>query len=139
MMPYSYVRYSADGTQTTFPIVFDGGPPLRPSHVKVYVDGALKALTTDYVLDASTTEVQFNAAPSAGEDNVVVLRSTPDTAATRTVSFRPGSIITARDLDESTIASIYVAQEVADRFAIQIDPATGGIVGFVAFDFGSIS
>lgn len=138
-MPYSYVRYSANGTQQNFPIVFQGGPPLRPSHVKVYVGGVLQNFGEHYTLDNATTQVQFFSAPAAGEDNVVILRSTPETASTRVVSFSPGSIITARDLDEATIAGIYVSQEIADRFAIQVDPVTGGIVGAVSFDFGEIT
>ena len=51
-MANSYVTYTGDGATTDY--TFNKGY-ITSSHVKVYVDGVLKAVTTDYTWFNSTT------------------------------------------------------------------------------------
>ncbi len=61
-------RFSADGTETEF--------VLRESDLtsidKVYVNGILRVITTDYTVNLSTGKVTFLTAPIVGQDNVEI-------------------------------------------------------------------
>lgn len=66
--------YNGDGVSTTFYTPYF----LKDADLKVYVDGALKVLTTDYAVSgagvAAGGSVIFVSAPSAGSSNVIIIR-----------------------------------------------------------------
>ena len=142
----TYLRYNGNGTTATFAVSFAGGGPLRRQHVLVYVGGVLRSDGTHYDLSSDMTQVTFRTGhvPPAGTGNVVLIRSSPSTAATRVVDFAPGAIITATNLDEASLNAMYVAQEAGDRNALTYSPITNQVDGGgrtivnVAIDFGPV-
>jgi hypothetical protein len=108
-MALSYVSYVAPGAVTDFTITFDY---IAQSYVKVYLDGVLQTLTTDYTYFNATT-IRFNVAPTASE--VVRLeRETENTV--RLVDFQDAGNLTEADLDLSALQSFHMAQESIDDF-----------------------
>jgi microcystin-dependent protein len=106
-MANSYVNYTGDGATTNFTVTFGY---IAQSHVKVYLDGVLQTLTTDYIW-LSSTVIQFNTAPAASEA-IQFRRETSPT--TRLVDYtQPGSL-TEEDLDTDSLQAFYLAQEAND-------------------------
>lgn len=66
-MAHSQVEYTGDGSTKDFVFVFDGPSPgyTAQADVKVYVDGVLKTVTTDYTFKDDTT-ISFVTAPALG-------------------------------------------------------------------------
>ena len=90
---------------------------LDSSHVKVKASGVLLT-TDDYTISGTTVTITG----SYGDGDVIIYRETPgSTQATRNtpenqyVDFANGSVITEADLDNSSLQSIYVAQEAMDK------------------------
>jgi uncharacterized protein (UPF0147 family) len=109
-MSYSLAPYVGDGLLVNFPVPF---AYIDKAHVQVYVNGVLKALTTDYTW-TTTTNIQLKAAPEAG--SVVVLkRVTP--ASSRMVDFQDAAVLTEADLDLSAVQLLYISQEAFDAAA----------------------
>lgn len=141
----TFVRYTGNGTQVTFPVSLPDGAPLRREHVQVYVAGSMRTHGTHYVFSSGLADVVFLAgnAPPSGQE-VLIRRVTPSTASTRVVDFMPGSVVTSTQLDESQLNSLYVAQEVADRNRLVYDPITnvvngqGVLVTNISLDMGTI-
>ena len=110
---YSYNRVVSTGSDTDFPITFDY---LSTSHIKVFVDGEEKELTTDYTINTSTEKVVFNSAPTSGSV-ILIQRFTPKTKEnfqSDVVDFTDGSILTEKDLDNAALGLLYIAQEAED-------------------------
>ena len=104
---------------------------LDSSHVKVKASGVLLT-TDDYTISGTTVTITG----SYGDGDVIIYRETPgSTQATRNtpenqyVDFANGSVITEADLDNSSLQSIYVAQEAMDK-ALEAE-ATPGASGNV--------
>ena len=101
---------NGDGSTVTFNFPFEY---LEESDVKVSVDGLVKTQDTDYTF-SSLTEITFVTAPPVGTGNVRIFRETEiDNLRTQ---FFAGSAIRAQDLNENFNQTLYVTQEVSDRF-----------------------
>jgi hypothetical protein len=111
-MPNSYVTYTASAGQTVFSgISFPGGPALSASHIKAYVNGVERSCTATGSLNSPT--VTLSSAAASG-DIIRIARLTPATAATRFINFTDGDVLTASDLDNAMLNSLYAAQEAQD-------------------------
>jgi len=101
---------NGDGVTVTFNFPFEY---LEESDVKVSVDGLVKTQDTDYTF-SSLTEITFVTAPPSGTGNIRIFRETEiDNLRTQ---FFAGSAIRAQDLNENFNQTLYVTQEVSDRF-----------------------
>lgn len=101
---------NGDGNAVTFNFPFEY---LEESDVKVSVDGLVKTQDTDYTF-SSLTEITFVTPPPVGTGNVRIFRETEiDNLRTQ---FFAGSAIRAQDLNENFNQTLYVTQEVSDRF-----------------------
>jgi hypothetical protein len=129
-MAHSYIKYSGNGATSKFALAFIGGSALRKDHVKVYV-GGVEQLPNQYSIDNGVTEVTFGAGaiPPSGTNNIVIKRVTPETASQRVVDFAPGSVLTAKDLDESSLNALYASQETKDANALVFDPVSNVVDG----------
>jgi hypothetical protein len=129
-MPYSYVTYTATAGQTAFgPITFTGGAALRDSHIKAYVNGNLVSATVSGSLSSPT--VTLSSGASAG-NTVKIARETPVIESQRIINFNDGDVLTASDLDESSLNALYAAQEARDR----ADDVSTSVTGAVTSVFG---
>jgi hypothetical protein len=116
-MPYSYVTFTGDGSDTTFS--FAGISQMFPntflsfqSQLDVYVDGILKTPSTDWsVTDTTNKIITFTTAPANGT-TIKIARDTKKDALLH--SFSSGSIITANDLNNNTKQIFYNVQELVD-------------------------
>jgi len=115
-MAYSYITYTANGSQTQFSVPFGY---IRKEHVYVSVNQVSQSYT--WVNDST---VQLATAPTAGL-KVEVRRSTPADALL--VDFVDGSTPVAADFDTSSLQHLYLEQELQDNQGqtISIDPTTG--------------
>lgn len=135
-MPYSYVTYTATAGQTAFgPITFPGGAALRDSHIKAYVNGNLVSATVSGSLSSPTVTLASGA--SAG-NTVKIARETPVTEATRVINFVDGDVLTASDLDEANLNSLYASQEARDR-ADDVNTSVSGAVTSVFGRSGAVT
>jgi hypothetical protein len=100
-------EYTGNGSTTDFTVSFSY---LTSTHVKVYLDGALKTLTTDYTWVNSTT-IRMNSAP-ASSSSLSIRRDT--SSAARLVDYVSGSSLNEDDLDEDSLQAFYLAQEAID-------------------------
>lgn len=115
-MAFSYVRYTGNGTTTTYTFPFQY---LSTGHIKVRVNGVLRS---DFTF-LSANSIQFAVAPSNGS-SVEIRRETPKD--TTIVNFTDGSVLLERDLDLLATFDLYLAQESADVAAETITAdATG--------------
>ena len=107
------ITYTGDGnlTQFTFPFEY-----LNQSDVKVSLD---EVVTTAYTF-ANATTIEFNAAPANGVA-IRIYRVTDTTALNAT--FFAGSSIRAQDLNNNFEQSLYVAQEVTERYIDKTNPS----------------
>jgi beta-galactosidase GanA len=106
-MSYGKVTYTGDAATTNFSVTFDY---ILKAHVKVYVDGTLQTLTTDYTWFNSTT-IEFNSAPA---DGAVILFERESSPATKLVDFQDASTLTEASLDRAFDQMFYMAQEAVD-------------------------
>ena len=104
---YSLVMYAGNGSNRNFTIHF---PYLAKSHVKVKIN----SVPTTAFTWLTSSSIQFNTAPAAGE-NIEICRETPLNYAP--VDFTDGSILLEQDLDLLTTFNLYVDQEITDRVA----------------------
>lgn len=127
-MPNSYVNYTATSGQTVFgPVSFTGGNALSLSHVKAYVNGNLVTATVSGPLTGPT--VTLSSGASAG-NTVTIRRETPYTESTRLVAFSDGDVLTAADLNISSLSSLYAAQEAIDKSAEISSNVSGAVASF---------
>ena len=123
-LPYqSRTWYSGNGAQKDFAVTFSGGPPLAPSHVRVFLGGSELTTGWSLVTVSGQTYVRFNDAPGYPDDgdppNVMLKRVTPTTAYDRVVDFTDGTVLNADVLDKAQLNSLYVSQESSDLFLDQ--------------------
>jgi hypothetical protein len=110
-MAYSY-QTTILSTASTGPFYFtDIDGYLSITHIKVFVNSVLQ--TTGYTVNESVKSVTFASAVPAGSI-VKIERQTPKTVSGRFTNFEDGSVLTAQDLDNSSIQNLYIAQEAQD-------------------------
>jgi hypothetical protein len=116
-MVNSYIYYTGDGNITEYQVTFDY---LSKEFVKVYLDGDLKEIETDYIFSGDRTIV-FLAVPPNGSSIFIQRVTSKD----RLVEFRDASILIALDLDVSALQAIHIAEEASDNIqnVIQADPS----------------
>jgi hypothetical protein len=131
-MAYAKDTYTGNGSSTNFTVTF---PYLSQTHVQVYVDGVLKALTTDYTWFNSTT-ISFNVAP-ADTLSIVFVRNSNQPA--RISDFQDGSTLTAALLDYDATQTFYVAQESFDKADDALAAASGVTVPVLPISNGGTS
>ena len=111
--------YTGNNATTNYSITFEY---LEETDVKVYLDGVLKTVTTDYTF-ANATTISFNTAPGTG----VAVRIFRDTAIdTAQATFFAGSAIRAQDLNRNNDQVLFSAQERLNR---NLDSTGGTLTG----------
>jgi microcystin-dependent protein len=109
-MAITFQDYPADALQTEFLFNF---PYLEDEHVKVFVNGVEKTLTTDYTIQASPTKKVILTTPATGGEVVRVRRiSAP---AVDLVDFVNGSVLTESELDRAYLHNRYLAEESSEQ------------------------
>lgn len=98
----SFVRYTANGSQTTFPITF---PFLRVEHVFVFINGVQSSWTE------SNGSVVLSPAPAAGAE-VIVRRVTP--ASPLLVTFSLDNQTSPTALNEAYRQALFAAEDTAE-------------------------
>jgi hypothetical protein len=133
-MAFASITYtSASGT--TFALTNSDGNAieyLRQNDISVTVNGTLQTVTTDYTFNAAGTSIVLN---SAVTNATVVLSRTTDIA-DATVSFTPGSTLTAADLNNSDKQNRFSLQEFSDSFG-GLSSGTGDLSALAGFIGGS--
>ena len=112
--PYSYVRYTGNGSTTQFAINFDY---LSSTHLSISLDGVIQS--SGVSIDNNVPAINFGSAPSSGQV-IIITRTTPKTKSgfqSDIADFTDGSILTAADLDQATLGLLYIAQEAEDSGA----------------------
>lgn len=112
-MASTITYYTGDGSTTSFTIPFDY---LKKTFIRVYIDGQLQTggdsddVSIDYYFSNSDA-IRFLSAPPSGSQ-IIIRRYTSSTE--RVVSFQDASILTASDLDVSSIQNLHIAEEARD-------------------------
>lgn len=125
----SYIQYTSTAGQVNYAIgTIDGW--LSPTFLKVYIDGVLKSVTTDYTLQTVgvTPTIVLNTAPPIGSI-VRIARDTPKTVQSfqgGVVDFQDASILTAQDLDNAVVGLLHISQEGADTGSGALGPTLDG-------------
>jgi hypothetical protein len=114
-MAYASITYtSASGT--TFALTNSNGDPieyLRQADIKVFLNGTIQAVTTDYTFNTAGTAIVFNTSVSGA--TVLIQRITDvDTPA---VNFTAGSTLVASDLNNSSDQTLFGLQELRDEIS----------------------
>ena len=102
---------NGDGNTVTFNFPFEY---LEESDVKVTVVGEPEQIQDTHYSFSSLTEITFVTAPPAGTGNVRIFRETDSTSLRS--QFFAGSAIRAQDLNENFNQTLFVSQEVNERF-----------------------
>lgn len=105
-MANSFVRYTGDGTTTTYAIPFSyrSADDLSATVAGVNV--------TAYTLDAAGTNLTFTSAP-ANNAAIEIRRTTSQN--TKLVDYVSGSVLTENDLDTDSDQAFYMSQEAIDK------------------------
>ena len=105
-MANSFVRYTGNGTTTTYAIPFSyrSAEDLSTTVAGVNV--------TDYTLDAAGTNLTFTTAP-ANNAAIEIRRTTSQN--TKLVDYVSGSVLTENDLDTDSDQAFYMSQEAIDK------------------------
>jgi len=111
----------ADPQNKQFDLSF---PYLSQSHVSVTVNGTA---TTAFTY-ATSTRIQLNTGPTAG-DVVVIQRATSPN--TRLVDYQTGSVLTEEILDQDSLQAFYLAQEAIDN-SLEVTDAAVSVSGLSA-------
>jgi hypothetical protein len=114
-MAYASITYtSASGT--TFALTNSNGDPieyLRQADIKVFLNGSIQTVTTNYTFNTAGTAIVFNTAVSGA--TVLIQRITDvDLPA---VNFTPGSTLAASDLNNSSDQTLFGLQELRDEIS----------------------
>ena len=102
---------NGDGNTVTFNFPFEY---LEESDVKVTVVGEPEQIQDTHYSFSSLTEITFVTPPPIGTGNVRIFRETDSTSLRS--QFFAGSAIRAQDLNENFNQTLYVSQEVNERF-----------------------
>lgn len=112
-MPYPYSSQSHTPTASVGPFSYSNVSLLSDvpvkDQIKVYLNGQLKTLTTDYTLTANET-VTFN---SAVTGTVKIARESD--IENKEVTFTNSSVLTAQDLNKNTDQLLFLCQELYDK------------------------
>jgi hypothetical protein len=108
-MALSSVPYTGDGATTNYSYNFGY---VVAADIKVYIDGVLQVLTTDYTWFNEST-IAFNVAPLLDEA-ILFQRRTENLV--RLVDFQDAGNLTEADLDLSDTQLFYLMQEAQDDF-----------------------
>lgn len=112
-MPYPYSSQSHPATAETGPFSYSNVSLLSDvpvkDQIKVYLNGQLKTLTTDYTLTANET-ITFN---SAVTGTVKIVRESD--IENKEVTFTNSSVLTAQDLNKNTDQLLFLCQELYDK------------------------
>ena len=99
-------------------------PFVDPTHLKVYVNGTLKSLTTHYTITDGTpiggqptVNIVFTSGniPASGA-TVQILRRTGGSSLAPFVSFSDGHVLKQKDLADDSLQAFYLCQEALDDF-----------------------
>ena len=114
-MAYASITYtSASGT--TFALTNSSGDPieyLRQADIKVFLNGTLQAVTTDYTFNSAGTAIVLNTSVSGATVIIQRITDIDDSA----VNFTPGSTLVASDLNNSTDQNLFALQELRDEIS----------------------
>src|SRR6056300_107970 len=105
-MANSFVRYTGNGTTTTYAIPFSYRDTADLSATVAGVN------ITAYTLDAAGTNLTFTTAPANGSA-IEIRRTTSQT--TKLVDYVSGSVLTESDLDTDSDQAFYMSQEAIDK------------------------
>jgi len=105
-MANSFVRYTGNGTTTTYAIPFSYR---STDDLSATVAGAS---VTAYTLDAAGTNLTFTTAP-ANNAAIEIRRTTSQN--TKLVDYVSGSVLTENDLDTDSDQAFYMSQEAIDK------------------------
>ena len=105
-MANSFVRYTGNGTTTTYAIPFSYR---STADLSATVAGAN---VTAYTLDAAGTNLTFTTAP-ANNAAIEIRRTTSQN--TKLVDYVSGSVLTENDLDTDSDQAFYMSQEAIDK------------------------
>lgn len=108
-MAYCTFSYTASGSQTSWSLPFEY---IDASSIKVYVNGALAVIDTDYTFDENTNTITFSSTPTSG--TIIKIYRNSDIVDGYS-SFTEGSVLTAEDLNATIEQSLQALQEVSDR------------------------
>lgn len=125
-MPYPYSSQSHTATASTGPFSYSNVSLLTDvpvkDQIKVYLNGQLKTLTTDYTLTAGET-VTFN---SAVTGTVKIARESD--IENKEVTFTNSSVLTAQDLNKNSDQLLFLCQELYDKAQDIAITSVGSIV-----------
>jgi hypothetical protein len=105
-MANSFVRYTGNGTTTTYAIPFSYRSTDDLSATVAGVN------VTAYTLDAAGTNLTFTVAPASGA--AIEIRRTTSQG-TKLVDYVSGSVLTESDLDTDSDQAFYMSQEAIDK------------------------
>src|SRR6056300_924694 len=105
-MANSFVRYTGNGTTTTYAIPFSYRDTADLSATVAGVS------VTAYTLDAAGTNLTFTTAPANGA--AIEIRRTTSQS-TKLVDYVSGSVLTESDLDTDSDQAFYMSQEAIDK------------------------
>lgn len=117
----SRTNTTANGATASFNYPY---PFIDQAHLKVYVNGALKSITTHYTITSGspingqpTVNIVFNAGhiPTNGQ-RVQIIRRSGGTLSAPAVSFVDGHVLKQQDLKDDSIQAFYLCQEALDDF-----------------------
>jgi len=100
-MAITEIRYTGDGTTTSYSFVF---PYIDETDIKVTFDDVL---TTAYSF-ANATTIEFDTAPASGVA-IRIYRDTDDSA--NKATFFAGSAVRSQDLNDNFLQALYLSQE----------------------------
>ena len=112
-MAYASITYTSV-SGTTFALTNSNGDPieyLRQADIKVFLNGTLQTVTTDYTFNTAGTAIVFNTSVSGA--TVIIQRITNIDEST--VDFTPGSTLVASDLNNSSNQNLFALQELRDE------------------------
>ena len=104
-MANSFVRYTGDGSTTTYSVPFSYR---AQEDVSITIDGVV---TTAFTWNGAGTQVTFTTAP-ASSTAIEIRRTTSQ--GTKLVDYASGSVLTESDLDTDSDQAFFMAQEAID-------------------------
>jgi len=104
-MANSFVRYTGDGSTTTYSVPFSYR---AQEDVSITIDGVL---TTAFTWNGAGTQITFTTAP-ASSTAIEIRRTTSQ--GTKLVDYASGSVLTESDLDTDSDQAFFMSQEAID-------------------------